>query len=340
MHENVSRLLVMTDVNKVDKEGWTALIWASTSWCDAIVDLLLAHPDIEVNLADRIYCRSALMWASAMGRTKSVERLLQSPLVEVNLTSVGREGWSALMWAVNGGCLDIVELLLLHPSIDVNMTDAAGNTAIKLAAREGHESIARLLIYSPGIEITAPGGHYSDEDSVLSVAWRRRHFGIVRLLQEPESPEAQTTRPIIHIVLANAPTLERVEVDIMIAGNELELSESQPLVHRALNVLKVGDIPMVIEALASLQCPSLEELIIRHRRGQGRQDSAGQAIVELEIVFGVALFFQRSGCDLATLELDATPMGDDSLYSLLHSTPHPDPLPFWQCHIPTLPFAK
>ena len=63
--------------------GWTALHAASTYGHDSIVSILLAHPDIDVNLKDR-YGRTPFWHACWNGRTSCVRLLLEDQRVKVH----------------------------------------------------------------------------------------------------------------------------------------------------------------------------------------------------------------------------------------------------------------
>lgn len=94
------------DVNAKNRDGWTALMWASWYGHKDVVSLLLAN-GADVNAKD------------SNGRT-------------------------ALMWASINGHKDVVSLLIANGA-DVNAKDKWGQTALMLASYRGHKDIVELL---------------------------------------------------------------------------------------------------------------------------------------------------------------------------------------------------
>ncbi|XP_062616627.1 ankyrin repeat family A protein 2-like isoform X2 [Saccostrea cucullata] len=85
---------------------------------------------------------TALLWACANGQQPAVEFLIKSG-ADINVS--GSHGENALLLASCNGYLGIVEILL-KLGMDVNVTDEIGNTALIYAAYRGHDSVVKLLL--------------------------------------------------------------------------------------------------------------------------------------------------------------------------------------------------
>ena len=76
---------------------------------DGVVELLLIHPAIDVNLATTDFGSTPLITASSWGRVKIVEHLLGHPQTDVNKKRAS-DGVTALDIASSNGHTDVVEL--------------------------------------------------------------------------------------------------------------------------------------------------------------------------------------------------------------------------------------
>ncbi len=108
-----------------------------------VIDLLLAHLDIDVNVKNR-HQESPLLVVVKEEETALVTKLLAHTDTEVN-TSNSRHK-TALMFAAERGSTAIVQQLLAHNNIDVNLQDDKQFTALHYAAHQGRVEIVRLLL--------------------------------------------------------------------------------------------------------------------------------------------------------------------------------------------------
>lgn len=129
---------------------FTALMLASMKGHDIVVALLLAVPDIDVNLTDRSGY-TALMRAAGGGYDKVVALLLAEPDIDLNLDNDEEGGNTALMMAIDKGYDKVVALLLSAPGIDVNWENGWGHTALTLATKD--HKIMSLVLSAPGIDV-------------------------------------------------------------------------------------------------------------------------------------------------------------------------------------------
>ena len=152
-----------------------SLMIASYFGHDRVVQFLLAHTDVQINVRSE-FGWTALTMAAYEGHESIVKLLLDHKEVEVNAQGVVDE--TALIGAAEGGHESIVKLLLAHKNVKVNTQDRKGKTALTHATRRGHESIAKLLL----AEGAHPNLHDKYGDTPLSFAARHGNEEIVRLL--------------------------------------------------------------------------------------------------------------------------------------------------------------
>ncbi|EAU89679.2 ankyrin repeat domain-containing protein 28 [Coprinopsis cinerea okayama7 len=98
---------------------------------------------------------SALTLAVKMDHLECVQLLLSHPELDVN--EQDRSGVTALMEAASLSRLEATRLLLQHPRIDVNSKDGSGNTALWRAIPKGlsssyYEDLIELLLNRPDLE--------------------------------------------------------------------------------------------------------------------------------------------------------------------------------------------
>ena len=110
------------DVNKEDDLfGKTGLMWAFYRNHNNVVQLLLNHPQIDVNKVDQLG-RSALHHAVLGANHEEMAALL----ARQDLTTINKRGdfgWSPIMYAVYCNALNCFNLLLAHPEVDLETRD-------------------------------------------------------------------------------------------------------------------------------------------------------------------------------------------------------------------------
>ncbi|PWW74560.1 hypothetical protein C7212DRAFT_298546, partial [Tuber magnatum] len=67
------------------------------------------------------------------------------------------------------GCTAVVELLLADPRVQVNLRDGNGDTALHLAANQGHEESVALLLAHRDINANVPNNSGRSVKSLASV---------------------------------------------------------------------------------------------------------------------------------------------------------------------------
>ncbi|OJZ80127.1 hypothetical protein ASPFODRAFT_148212 [Aspergillus luchuensis CBS 106.47] len=144
--QTVQRLLARTALNPniTDDCGRTPLSCASHAGNLPMVELLLGRSDVRVNATAQNE-QPPLWSAASQGHIQVVERLLQCGDIDIN------QGWgpysSPLLASITRGHSDVaMRLLNCVPRPDVNARTYLGDSALSLAAREGHvDVVARLL---------------------------------------------------------------------------------------------------------------------------------------------------------------------------------------------------
>ncbi|KAF2643051.1 ankyrin, partial [Massarina eburnea CBS 473.64] len=135
----------------------------------------------------RFYENNALRAASRGGHEQVVKLLLEKG-VDINVENGGYYG-NALQGAVGNGHEDIVKLLVNHGAdintqgkyYDAGQSEFYNVSALYIAAVEGHEQIAKLLLAQEGIKVNLRGGFY---DNTLQAAVFRGCRQIAKLLLE------------------------------------------------------------------------------------------------------------------------------------------------------------
>ena len=117
------------DVNRKGSGGNTALARACDQGNQAMVALLLSHPEVDVNTVGEDEL-TPLLCAARGGKKAIVELLLARKELQVNHRGSKDQpdirGKSALIWAGEEGHRDIVQLLVGHPEVEINMRTRTG----------------------------------------------------------------------------------------------------------------------------------------------------------------------------------------------------------------------
>lgn len=131
------------DINNIDQDGRTALMYAAFNGHEDVVKSLLEN-DADVNISDN-FGRTALMFASSGPFPGTVKILLDSD-AEIDMADT-EEHFTALMYAAAEGQLEVVEILLQNGA-DAELEDVDGDVAETFARNNGHTAVADFIASS------------------------------------------------------------------------------------------------------------------------------------------------------------------------------------------------
>ena len=147
--ENMKYLLSIDpniDINEQNQQhGYNPLIYASVKNNIDAVNLLLNHPQIDVNQRDNDGC-NALFHAIKNTRFEIAQLLLNSN-ADVNISSFS-SGQTPIVYSTMKNQVDMIKLLVKQPQIDINHRDNDGNSALLHAVKNDHLETAQLLLES------------------------------------------------------------------------------------------------------------------------------------------------------------------------------------------------
>ena len=140
--EKVSYILQgRTDVNAIDSQGCTALMYAlmNKSSIPIVKELLKAGAD--VNIKDS-FNRTALTYAVIDGSEEILDCIIQE---KVDVNSVCSEGYTILIYAIIHRRSTAIVKSILKAGVDVDKEDKAGRTAKDWAEREFCKNIVGCI---------------------------------------------------------------------------------------------------------------------------------------------------------------------------------------------------
>ena len=230
------------NVNLRDNAGRTALMYAMQKGCDKAGELLLKNK-ANPNLQDK-EGKTALMFAAEQGKLTSTEMLVK---YEADLTLTDKNGQNALMIAAAEGQTDIVRFLAEdcreekakdvanrqqdtpgnnkpHPAyavkkaVDLNARDNDGNTALMLAARNGHAETFQILARQKSVDFTLTNRAGQNIVDIIEASNDNR---LKKLLEENEAIKRQMTEK-------KQATVLKVEQHLCKIRQNLGIQKNQP----------------------------------------------------------------------------------------------------------------
>lgn len=176
---NIVRLLLEhehIDVNRVDRNGQSALFHAASGGDKAVVAQLIKAGSV-LNNREYQWGATALMFAVQRSHISVVEELAAQPGIELDKMDFG--GCTALMEAVRSNRTDKAALLIRLGASVTLVNPLNGRNAFLDAVVFGHAAVVGFLLGQPGIEIDKVTEY---GDVALHLAVREDRAAIVEVL--------------------------------------------------------------------------------------------------------------------------------------------------------------
>lgn len=183
----------------------------------SIAKVISSHSEEEYFNTLTIGSLTPLMIAARYGRPEIVKIICESiDSLNVNYQTPGN--WTALMWASAYGHLDTAKELLNNKNIDVNAKDAAGKTAMQLAAHSGSIEIVELLINR--------GTNRSECIKILGFAVYNNDDDIIEIIEQTIKPGKDEIEAAIKEAAAqnNNATTEGLQDYLLSLGENVPLT--------------------------------------------------------------------------------------------------------------------
>lgn len=154
MHNDIATITLLFSikdllVNQLDREGYTALMYAAEKGELAVIRSILNAPrlDINLNIASRLTQETALMLAIRGGHIEVIKALIPFLSKEALNTSTNVFGQNALMIAVQEGKAKAVTALIPHLAPNgLNFVNRSGETALMIAVRNADLDSINVLL--------------------------------------------------------------------------------------------------------------------------------------------------------------------------------------------------
>ena len=206
----------------------------------------------------------AVQLAAWNGHAKAVRWLLERGAV----LNRGEKHWDALHYAVFNGHTELAAELIQRGA-NVNARSPNGSTPLMLAAREGREDAARLLLES-GADTTLKSDW---GDSALTMAMRYDHYRLGKMISTPEEFEIAVKAPKESFGSASRSSAAPAKIDDILKqireanADGRETSELRKQLHSAIAEFRGTPTPMgMIGPKVIKPAPPPKALVITARR--------------------------------------------------------------------------
>ncbi|KAI2994347.1 hypothetical protein CBS147346_10545 [Aspergillus niger] len=154
---------------------WTPLSWAAERGHVAVVKLLLAAEEVDIDSRNSIG-RSPLSLAAQNGHDEVVKLLIRE---DVDIDSKDVPGSTPLALAAENGHERIVRLLLATGKAVIDSRDSSGNSPLSLAAQFGHEAVVKIVLATGEVDV-----NNKDSRGKTPISWAARegYEAVVRRL--------------------------------------------------------------------------------------------------------------------------------------------------------------
>ena len=226
----ITSYLQLLEEDSVDQgsrdEGRGTLLQAASNGHEAMVKLLLANDQVDVNAKDSADEQTPLWRAVEGGHEAVVKLLLANDRVDVNCTS-SLCGPTPLLRAVENGHEAIVKLLLTNDRVDVNYTSSLYElTPLLQAVENGHEAIVKLLLADDRVDVNRTDPFFGPTPLLQAV--ENGHEAIVKLLLTNDRVDVNRKSPLC----GSTPLLRAVEngheaiVKLLLADDRVDVNRT------------------------------------------------------------------------------------------------------------------
>ena len=186
--ENIVNMLLQhpdIDVNAKGEFNETSLIMAIQYDQQPAFELLLSHPDVHVNHED-VLNRTPLLIAVVLQRVDMVRMLLVHPKIDVNKFKEEENSFQsplavAIVQPASNASVEIARLLVQHPDMDPNQkVNKFGLTLFMMAVNRNAQAIVQLMIESGKVDFEAKNIY---GDTALDFAKKKRLLDMARILE-------------------------------------------------------------------------------------------------------------------------------------------------------------
>lgn len=211
VHHAVVKLLASADVKGT-------LLQAAKAGDLPCLQALLAIPGISITA-----CNAALIAAARKGHGDSVQMLLTHPDIQINARD--ENGNTALIWAARNGHMQVAGDLLKQAAINPLMMNYAGMDALAAAAELGHPGMMRTILSD---QRTASHACSEGSFAALRAAASKGHLAVLQQLLLPSGIDVNRRDEngcTLLIIAAEAGRLELLEWLLWIPDVDINLRE-------------------------------------------------------------------------------------------------------------------
>ena len=142
--------------------GWSPLHYAANNDNEALLNLALGVPGVDVNSSDQDQ-ETPLMRACQLGHVNIADLLCHADNIDVNLRD--SSGRTALLHAVLENHAGCVEVLRATNGVDWNIKDEDGDSALSVAVDQGYAEILKIILSVPK--------QFLDVGIIITGSWKK-----------------------------------------------------------------------------------------------------------------------------------------------------------------------
>src|SRR3984957_15262233 len=138
-------------------DGRSPLSISAENGHEAVMKLLLAQDDVDVNSKDRRFGRTPLSLAAGKGHEAVGKLFLARD--DVDADSKDSKGQTPLSLAAENGREAVVKLFLARDDVDADSKGSTGRTPLSGGAENGHEAVVKLLLARDDVNADSKGSN-------------------------------------------------------------------------------------------------------------------------------------------------------------------------------------